>query len=184
MGGNVRSRLYCIHVRRARCAGRRAERILYINHKRKTRTLERKKDKRTTEKQKEVKISRTRGGTATPRTGSLVRGEGQTGGAAAQHPRASALVPPLRVAFRPTAHHEPSTSVFYCCFLGLHPRHMDVPRLAFSLELQVPAWTTAEPCGSLSPLSEARDRTHVLVGTGRPRTAEPRQEPSPVTFKT
>ena len=29
------------------------------------------------------------------------------------------------------------------CFLGLHPRHMEVPRLGVQLELQLPAFTTA-----------------------------------------
>ena len=29
------------------------------------------------------------------------------------------------------------------CFLGLHPRHLGVPRLGVALELQLPAHTTA-----------------------------------------
>ena len=33
--------------------------------------------------------------------------------------------------------------VFAFCFLGLHPRHMEVPRLGVELELQLPAHTTA-----------------------------------------
>ena len=64
-------------------------------------------------------------------------------------------------------------------FLGLHPRHMEVPRLGVQLELQLPAYTTATtpPDPScifdlhhssqqrriLNPLSEARDQTHNLV---------------------
>ena len=33
--------------------------------------------------------------------------------------------------------------VFFFCFLGLHSRHMEVPRLGVKLELQVPAHRTA-----------------------------------------
>lgn len=32
---------------------------------------------------------------------------------------------------------------FVCCFLGLHPRHVEVPRLGVQLELQLPAYATA-----------------------------------------
>jgi len=32
---------------------------------------------------------------------------------------------------------------FFPCFLGLHPRHMEVPRLGVKLELQLLAYTTA-----------------------------------------
>ena len=64
-------------------------------------------------------------------------------------------------------------------FLGLHPWHMEVPRLGVKLELQLPAYATAtvtwDPshfCNLhhssrqrwiLNPLSEARDRTHILM---------------------
>ena len=63
--------------------------------------------------------------------------------------------------------------------LGLHPRHMEVPRLGVQLELQPPAYTTATAMQNLScvcdlhhsslqrqilyPLSEARDRTRNLM---------------------
>ena len=66
-------------------------------------------------------------------------------------------------------------------FLGLYPRHMEVPRLGVELELQLPASTTAtatqnlscicEPHHSswqyqiLNPLSEARAQTHILMDT-------------------
>ena len=59
------------------------------------------------------------------------------------------------------------------CFLGLHQRHMEVPRLGVQSELQLLAYTTAiatwDPspicnlhhsswqCGVLNPVSEARD---------------------------
>ena len=33
--------------------------------------------------------------------------------------------------------------VLFCCFLGLHVWHMEVPRLGVELELQLPAYTTA-----------------------------------------
>ena len=64
-------------------------------------------------------------------------------------------------------------------FLGLHPQHMKVPRLGFTSELQLPAYTpaTATPDPSrvydlhhssqqrriLKPLSKARDGTCILV---------------------
>ena len=64
-------------------------------------------------------------------------------------------------------------------FLGLHPWHMEVPRLVVELELQRPAYTTAtatqdpshvcelhprsRQCWILNPLSEARDWTCVLM---------------------
>ena len=64
-------------------------------------------------------------------------------------------------------------------FLGLHPQHMEVPRLGVKLEL--PTYTTAIArsdlshvcdlhhsswqCLILNPLSEARDRTCVFMDT-------------------
>ena len=67
----------------------------------------------------------------------------------------------------------------FIVFLGLHPRHMEVPRLGVKLELQVLAYTTATAmpdlscvCNShhsswqhqiLNPMSEARDRTCNLM---------------------
>ena len=55
----------------------------------------------------------------------------------------------------------------FCCliFLGLHPRHMEVPRLGVQLELQPLAYATATATPDLNPLSKARDRTHVLMDT-------------------
>ena len=68
-----------------------------------------------------------------------------------------------------------------CVFLGPHPRHMEVPKLGVESELWPPAYTTGTATrnpscacdlhhGSwqgqiLNPLSEARDRTHVLMDT-------------------
>ena len=65
------------------------------------------------------------------------------------------------------------------CFLGLHLRHIEVPRLGVELELQLPAYTTATASPDPShiynlhhrslqhripdPLNEARDWTHVLM---------------------
>ena len=65
--------------------------------------------------------------------------------------------------------------------LGLHPRHMEVPRLGVKSELQLPAYTTATTVWDpscvyslhhssqqhrlLNPLSVAMDRTHILTGT-------------------
>ena len=67
--------------------------------------------------------------------------------------------------------------IYFCfvlfCFLGPHPRHMEVPRLGVKLEPQLLAYTTAtatqdpshvcdlyhssEQCWILNPLSKARD---------------------------
>ena len=66
--------------------------------------------------------------------------------------------------------------VFFC-FLGLHLRHMDVPKLGVESELWMPAYVTATQDPSLvcelhhssrqswilNPLGEARDQTHNLV---------------------
>ena len=70
---------------------------------------------------------------------------------------------------------------FFCLlsFAGQQPWHMEVPRQGVQLELQLPAYTTAtktwdlgrvcdlhhnsQQCRILNPLSEARDRTHVLM---------------------
>ena len=70
-------------------------------------------------------------------------------------------------------------------FSGLHLRHMEVPRLGVELELYLPADATAtatpDPnricnlyCSSrqhqiLNPLSEARDRTCILMDTSQIR---------------
>ena len=64
-------------------------------------------------------------------------------------------------------------------FLGLHPQHMEIPRLGVDSELQLPAYTTATATLDLSsvyvlhhslqqhwilnPQSEARDLTHILI---------------------
>ena len=62
---------------------------------------------------------------------------------------------------------------FLFCFSGLHPQHMEVPRLGFKSELWQPAYTTAtatpdpsrifvlhhssRQCWILNPLREVRD---------------------------
>ena len=75
---------------------------------------------------------------------------------------------------------------FFCCFsvcLGPRPWHMEVPRLGVKSDLQLGVYTTAtamwalscicdlhhssQQRGILNPLSEARDRTCVLVDTSR-----------------
>ena len=69
------------------------------------------------------------------------------------------------------------------CFLGLHPRHLEVPRLSVKSELQKPAYPTATAAQDashvcdlyhssrqswiLSPLSKARDRTHILMDSSQ-----------------
>ena len=71
----------------------------------------------------------------------------------------------------------------YFFFLGLHPWHMEVPRLGVKSELQLPAYATAtamqdpsriyDLCHSSqqhwipNPLIEARDRTRILMVTSR-----------------
>ena len=68
---------------------------------------------------------------------------------------------------------------FFFCFLGLHPRYMEVPRPGVESKLQLPAYTTATATSALShvcnlhhsswqhrilnPLSEARDQTCNLM---------------------
>ena len=64
-------------------------------------------------------------------------------------------------------------SFVFFLFLGLHPRHMEVPRLGGESELHLPAHTTAiatwDPSCSLwqlrilNPPSEARDQTCILM---------------------
>ena len=58
---------------------------------------------------------------------------------------------------------------FFWSFLGLHLRHVEVPRLGVESELQLPAYTTATVTQILNPLIETRDRTHILMDTSRIR---------------
>ena len=67
------------------------------------------------------------------------------------------------------------------CFLGPHLCHMEVPRLGVKSEPQLPAtamWDLSHVCNLhhsswqcwiLSPLSEARDQTRILMGTSQIR---------------
>ena len=73
----------------------------------------------------------------------------------------------------------------YLVFLGPHQRHMEVPRLGVQLELKPPAYATATATQDpshicnlyhsslqhwiLNPLSEARDRTFILMDTSQIR---------------
>ena len=78
----------------------------------------------------------------------------------------------------------PSDSIACFClfsFLGPHLQHMEILRFGVELELQLLAYTTATAlqdlsgicnldhslpqCQILNPLSEARDQTHILMGT-------------------
>ena len=73
---------------------------------------------------------------------------------------------------------------FVCfCFLGLHPRHLEVLRLGVESEIQLLAYTTAtatpDPSHTcnlhhssrqgwiFNPLREARDQTHIPMDTSR-----------------
>ena len=74
---------------------------------------------------------------------------------------------------------------FFFGILGPQLQHMEVPRLGVESELQMPAYTTATATQDLSgicnlhhsswqrqipdPLSEARDRTLILMDTSRIR---------------
>ena len=71
--------------------------------------------------------------------------------------------------------------IWFFCFLGPHPWHMEVPRLGVQSELQLPAYTTAtatpdpscifnlhhssRQCQILNLLSGARDWTRILMDT-------------------
>ena len=82
--------------------------------------------------------------------------------------------------------------LFVFCFLGLHLWHMEVPRLAVKLELQLPAYTTAtamqDPtricdlqysswqCRILDPLSKGKDQTCILMELVGFISAEPQRE--------
>ena len=87
------------------------------------------------------------------------------------------------------------------CFvyvLGLHPRHMEAPRLGVHSELQLPAYTTAtamrdpshiydlhhssRPRRVLHPLSEARDRTASSWTLVRFVSTAPQQELPVIVF--
>ena len=73
--------------------------------------------------------------------------------------------------------------LFIFDFLGLHLRHMEVPRLGVESELHLPAYTTATAMPDpgrvcdlyhslrqhqiLNLLTKARDRTRVLLDTKR-----------------
>ena len=74
-----------------------------------------------------------------------------------------------------------NAAFFFFCFLGLNPRHTEVPRLGVESELQLLAYTTAIATQDLSrgydlhhssrqhqilnALCEARDRIHNLMVT-------------------
>jgi len=76
-------------------------------------------------------------------------------------------------------------TAFFFGFLGPHLQHTEVPRLGVESELQPLAYATAtatqdaslicglhfssQQCRILNPLSEARDRTQVLMDTSQIR---------------
>ena len=80
------------------------------------------------------------------------------------------------------------TNCFFCwvfvfCFLGLPLQHVEVPRLGIESELQLLTYPVAtatldlrhicnlhhssRQCQILNPLSEARDRTHILMDSSQ-----------------
>ena len=88
----------------------------------------------------------------------------------------------------------------FVCLSSLrpHPRHMEVPRLGVKTELQLPAYTTAtampDPSCTcdlhhsswqrqiINPLSEARDKTHILMDTGRVSLSREENSFGPLLF--
>ena len=84
----------------------------------------------------------------------------------------------LKFCFYLISHH-----FFFFCFLGLHPRHIEVPRVGVQSELQLSASATitampdpshvcdlhhsSPQCQILNPLSEARDWTRKLMVPSR-----------------
>ena len=92
-------------------------------------------------------------------------------------------------------------SSFLFCFFELYPWRVEVPRLGVESELHLPAYPTAtampdlsrvcnllhssQQCRVSDPLSEARDRTHVLMDTSRIRfCCATTGTPDEVDFKT
>ena len=80
-----------------------------------------------------------------------------------------------------------SRSVYlFILFLGPHPLHMEVPRLGVELELQLPVYPQPQQRGTpaplhrqiLNPLSEARDRTPILMDTRWTISIEPQWDSS------
>ena len=59
-----------------------------------------------------------------------------------------------------------SSFSFVFFFLGLHLRHIEVPRLGVKSELQLMAYITAT-VGSFNPLIQARDGTRILMHTSQ-----------------
>ena len=73
--------------------------------------------------------------------------------------------------------------IFFFRFLGLHPQHIEVPRLGVELQLQLLAYATATATKDLShfcdlhhssqwhqilnPLSKARNQTHIIMYTSQ-----------------
>ena len=51
---------------------------------------------------------------------------------------------------------EKTKTVFYCCFLGPHVRHMEVLRLGVEWELSCQPMAQPQQQQTLNPLSEAR----------------------------
>ena len=83
--------------------------------------------------------------------------------------------------------HFPFTIFFFFCFLGLHPQHMEVPRLGVESELQLLATAIATPdpslvcdlhhssqqCQILNPLG---DQIHNFMDPSWIHSAVPRRE--------
>ena len=52
-------------------------------------------------------------------------------------------------------------------FLGLHPQHMEVPRLGLNWGCSLWLMPQTQQCQILNPLTEARHRTYVLMDTSQ-----------------
>ena len=88
--------------------------------------------------------------------------------------------------------------LFSFCFLGPHPRHMEVPELGVKSELQLLATATATvmpdlshvydlchsswQCQILNPLSKARNRISILMDTSHVLNPMSHNSNSPMTI--
>ena len=54
---------------------------------------------------------------------------------------------------------------FIFCFVGLHSRHMEVPRVGVKLELQLPAYTAATVAPDPSSICDLHHTAHSNAGS-------------------
>ena len=73
---------------------------------------------------------------------------------------------------------------FFFVFLGPHPRHMEIPRLGVTLELQLPAYTTATSTPDLRHVCDLHhsSRQRWILNPLSKARIEPASSWIPVTF--